>query len=409
MVKENILVVSIFDALQYSRTVTFFYCQTKAAPASSLFPIFYFILFFFCVLVCVEKSQMSVKLLLGEGLDVIRHGEVLEYETNKHLERIKSKKSKSEIAKVIQDLEMVYRTYVKGLEILNAVRHLTDSKASPSKTAGVQEDKNINELCRGKMLLYMDRCTAILDKTSNIFIPINQIAIPMTEYSAGTSIQTGLECFSLEEKNKMARFSTTLSRGTYVITLLNKDDYTILSPEVVVHVSSTPVNPSVCLLETVSTLSSPVPCGMGWRRVIGTTHGAELCIEVSSSASRQAHLSLQLHYFSSNCPNPIIPKENEQNTKLLKRQLPRSSLTEKPSPTSPSVSPAISSVHPLSVCPEGLTCEQRYDRLLLFTDTWKSDVLRATSLPAECQEFIQDLYALPLPTSLAGTGSRNSD
>lgn len=345
---------------------------------------------------------MTNKLLLAEGLDVIRHGEVLEYELNKRLVHVKSKKGINEIGRLVQDYEVVYRTYVKGLEILNVVRHLTDSKSSASAPGSADSDRQLNEFCRQRMRLYMDRCSTILDKVSAIFIPIDQVAIPMEEYTAGSSIPTGLENIVLKDKNTSVEHTVELSRGTYVVTVLNKDNYTILAPAVRVSLTTKPLDLSVALLETLNVHSEPIPGGMGWRRVIGTTRGAQLCIVVHSDGSRDAHLSLHISAFHSDCPNPTKSTKVEEET-TTKQQAAALSLEKTSSSTLTQASPAgtlLGSVQPLTVRPKGMTCEERYDLFMLATATWQSYTVKSACLPGACEQFLQKIDALPMPSEI---------
>lgn len=338
---------------------------------------------------------MSNKLLLGEGLDVIRRGEIREYELNKLLEHTKANKGSKEVGKLVQDFESVYRTYVSGLEILNCVRHRTSPKVSSATS--VDSDKQLNEFCSGKMRVYMERCKTILETISQVYIPIQQIAIPMEGYSAGSAILTGLENILLREKCATTDCTLELSRGTYVITLLNKDEYTFLPPEVKVALVTKPHDPSVTLLEALN-VKANVPCGMGWRRVIGTTGGATLHVSITASGKRDAHLSLHVSSFHSDCPSIMSKLEEKEGEKAEGSSIMVSSLEKATRSTKKSLSP--SKVQPVVVRPRGMNCQERYDLLMLATGDWESEAVEKVMLPAHCQKFLQTVYALPMPTNI---------
>lgn len=280
-----------------------------------------------------------------------------------------------------------------GLEILNRVRHLTSSKISSATS--VDSDKQLNEFCSGKIRVYMDRCKTILETVSQIFLPIQQIAIPMEGYSAGSAILTGLENILLQEKCATTDCTLELSRGTYVVMVLNKDDYTFLPPEVRVTLETKPRDPSVALLEALN-LKVNVPCGLGWRRIIGTTSGATLHVSITASGKRDAHLSLHVNSFHSDCP--CIMSKMEEKEKVTGASIIASTLENTPRKKKNSLTS--SKVQPVVVRPCGMNCQERYDLLMLATGNWESEAVEKVSLPAHCQQFLQTVYALPMPTNI---------
>lgn len=336
---------------------------------------------------------MSNKILMAEGLDFIRQAETMEYELDKRMEMIKDnmKKMKKDIGKLVHDYESVYRTYVKGLEVLNYVRHNVNANAGSSPQQSVNQGRQMEEFCGAKMVAYMDRCNGIRKKLSQLCIPVDQVAIPMEGFCCGEEIISSRNLV-LNKGNTTFAQKVNLSRGTYVLTVLNNDDYTFAAPDVTVQLTIHPENPATAAFEG-DTMKAEIPCLMGWRRVIGTT-GSAVDVRVTASGKRDAHVSVVLTQWQSEILDVSVSKAK------LGQATPSSSGSKASPASSAPPSRAVRNVRPVAVKPHGLNCEERLELLTLSTDTWPADNVVTTRLPPEPQRFLQEVFSLPLPTDL---------
>lgn len=324
---------------------------------------------------------------MAEGLNFIRQAETMEYELDKRAELIMDnmKKMKKDIGKLVHDYESVYRTYIKGLEVLNYVRNNVNAQGGSSQQQSASQARQLEEFCGAKMVTYMDRCIGIRKKLSQLFIPVDQVAIPMEGFSCGEEIISARHLVLNKGNEKFCK-AVSLSRGTYVLTVLNNDDYTFAAPDVTVHLSIQPDNPASVAFEGES-IKAEIPCLMGWRRVIGTT-GGSVEIHVTATGKRDAHVSVVLTKWHSEVLEVSISK--------AKPGQPTPS-----SAASQNLSRTVKNVRPVAVKPHGLNCEERLELLTLSTDSWSGDNVVTTRLPTETQRFIQDVFALPMPSDLS--------
>lgn len=324
---------------------------------------------------------MTNKVLMAEGLDFIREAEAREYELDKKLDKMKDlKKIKGEIAKLVRDYEIVYRLYIKGLEVLNYVRH----NASDTSADAAAQNRQVTEFCAAKMMMYMDRCAGISKKLSGVFVPIEEMSIPMEGFCAGKEV-IGVSELVLNAKSSKFAETVVVERGTYVLTVKNNDDYTFAAPDVVVEVKVTPSNPAFVQLES-GKVKVEVPCTMGWRHVIGTS-GATVEVRITADGKRDAHLSVYLNQWVSDASHITTTNSASPGSRAAQpaRQPSRG---------------AAMMVRPVPVRPSGMTCRERLDVLTLATDSWQTENVPAVRLPGTQQNFLQAVFALPLPSDL---------
>eukprot|EP00796_Vickermania_ingenoplastis_P010866 gene10866-7532_t len=323
---------------------------------------------------------MSIKVLLAEGLDFTRQAEAQEYELDKRWNMVKdnAKKMKRDLAKLVHDYETVYRTYIKGLEVLNHVRHKVADHPNPQSAT---QDRQIGELCGAKMVTYMDRCAGITKKLSKIFIPVDQISVPMEGFSAGEELIAAHDIV-LNSKCETFEQTVSLTRGTYVLTVSFNDDYTFAAPDVEVQLRISPRNSAGARFES-ETVKVEIPCLMGWRRIVGTT-GASLEVKVKASGKRDAHISVHLNEWLKNSSEVFASDGAAANPRRF----------------SPLSAAAQRSLQPVAVRPAGATCQERLDLLTLATASWPTDGVVAVKLGKEEERFVQSIFALPMPSDL---------
>lgn len=234
---------------------------------------------------------MTQKLLLAEGLDLLRQCEIKEYELDKTRECIRSSnKYKNELSRLVQGYTAVYEQFLRGVEILNYIRHQALDDRNP-QTA--QYSKNLSEFCAGKMSAYMDRCDNVIRKLDDIMLPLDQVdLITKDGYVPEDTlfIQDGTSYPLTRKENTLAR-EFTLMDGTYVLTVKNKDNYSIAAPGIDIVITVTPQRGSGAEPQRVS---QSVPTECAWRKVIGVIAAATLQLEVRSSGIRDAHVDVLL-------------------------------------------------------------------------------------------------------------------
>ncbi|KPI86128.1 hypothetical protein ABL78_4820 [Leptomonas seymouri] len=239
---------------------------------------------------------MTQKLLLAEGLDLLRQCEQREYEVDCTKSRIgSSNRYRSELGRLLQSYDVVYQQYVRGIQILNYVRHTALADQNPRSA---QYSKNLSEFCAGKMAAYMTRCDNIIKKTDRILLPIEQVDLVAKEgYTQADTVylQDGIT-YPLSRKEKLLAKEFTLAAGTYVLALKNRDDYTLAAPDVDVMLVVLPQRGSG--LEP-SRVELKLPCQCGWRKVIGVVDAATIQLEIRFSGLRDAHIDVLLQKW---CP-----------------------------------------------------------------------------------------------------------
>jgi hypothetical protein len=239
---------------------------------------------------------MTQKLLLAEGLDLLRQCEQREYDVDRTKTRISgSNRYRSELGRLLQSYDVVYQQYVRGIRILNYVRHTALTDQNPRNA---QYSKNLAEFCAGKMSAYMTRCDNIIKKTDHILLPIEQVDTVTKEGYAPQDtvyLQDGVT-YPLSRKEKVLAKEFTVSGGTYVLVLKNRDDYALAAPDVDVTLVVLPQRGSG--LEP-SRVELKLPCQCGWRKVMGVVDAATIQLEIRFSGIRDAHIDVLLQRW---CP-----------------------------------------------------------------------------------------------------------
>ncbi|KAG5487309.1 hypothetical protein LSCM4_07799 [Leishmania orientalis] len=232
---------------------------------------------------------MTQKLLLAESLDLLRQCEQREYDVDRTKLRISSSnRYRNELGRLLQSYDTVYQQYVRGIQILNYVRHTALADSNPKSA---QYSKNLSEFCAGKITAYMARCSNIIRKMDFILLPIEQVDLITKEgYTPEDTIylQDGIT-YPLSRKEKLMAKEFTLTAGTYVLALKNRDDYTLAAPEVDVSLVVLPQRGSG--LEP-SRVEVKLPCQCGWRKVIGVVDAATVQLEIRYSGIRDAHVDV---------------------------------------------------------------------------------------------------------------------
>ncbi|KAG5486745.1 hypothetical protein LSCM1_08001 [Leishmania martiniquensis] len=232
---------------------------------------------------------MTQKLLLAESLDLLRQCEQREYDVDRTKLRISSSnRYRNELGRLLQSYDTVYQQYVRGIHILNYVRHTALADSSPQRA---QYTKNLSEFCAGKITAAMVRCNNILRKMDAILLPIEQVDhITKEGYAPEDTIylQDGIT-YPLSRKERVMAKEFTLTAGTYVLALKNRDDYTLAAPGVDVTLVVLPQRGSG--LEP-SRVEVKLPCQCGWRKVIGVVDASTVQLEIRHSGIRDAHVDV---------------------------------------------------------------------------------------------------------------------
>ncbi|XQJ24712.1 hypothetical protein NXY56_000606 [Leishmania guyanensis] len=232
---------------------------------------------------------MTQKLLLAEGLDLLRQCEQREYDVDQAKLRISSNsRYRSELGRLLQNYDAVYQQYVRGLQILNYVRHTALADTNPKSA---QYSKNLSEFCAAKITAYITRCYNIIRKTDNILVPFEEIDLISKEgYKPEETLylQDG-STYPLSRKEKVMAKEFTLMAGTYVLVLKNRDDYTLAAPDVDVKLTVLP--PRGSGLES-SRVELKLPCQCGWRKVVGCVDASTVQLEIRYSGIRDAHVDV---------------------------------------------------------------------------------------------------------------------
>lgn len=245
---------------------------------------------------------MTQKLLLAEGLDLLRQCEQREYDVDQTKTRISSNsRYRSELGRLLHSYDVVYQQYIRGIQILNYVRHTALADRNPRNA---QYSKNLSEFCVGKMSAYMTRCDNIIKKTDFILLPIEQVDMVTKEGFAPEDtvyLQDGMT-YPLSRKEKVLAKEFTVSAGTYVLALKNRDDYSLAAPDVDVTLVVLPQRGSG--LEP-SRVEVKLPCQCGWRKVVGVVDAATIQLEIRFSGIRDAHIDV---LFQKWCPIDAISR-----------------------------------------------------------------------------------------------------
>ncbi|KEG12612.1 hypothetical protein DQ04_01581090 [Trypanosoma grayi] len=377
---------------------------------------------------------MAQKLLLAEGLDLLRRTEAREYDVDCSQVRISgSNKYRKELSRLAQAYAAVYQDYLRGVEILNYVRRCAMESDEPNS-------QSLVELCEGKMRAYMDRCEGVRKKEDNILLPLNQV----DSYVAKAAFEVGEPVFVLmgaqyvlKRKEGFSR-EETLTDGSYLIVVKNLDSYSVAAPQVSVCIDIVPQRGQKQRLEKV------IPCQCGWRRVIGVVASAALKLEAHTDGLlRDSHIDIALYRLEpSSLTTPSTGTGAQLDTpgamaEKLVAELPKLSDDELKRLASPSVSkeglsppvphegdandadPLMQQLQSLKVphthhrasspavmperievSPANMTCADRMRRLRATLNVWPDENVMAAPLSREQQCTLQAVFALPFPTEI---------
>ncbi|KAH9586697.1 hypothetical protein LSM04_006133 [Trypanosoma melophagium] len=391
---------------------------------------------------------MTQKLVLAEGLDLLRRAEAREYEVDRSQARISSSdKYRNELGRLIQAYSAIYADYLRGVEMLNYVRRCAMENADVNS-------RSLIEMCEGKMRVYMDRCDAVRKKEDNILLPLDQIDTHLAkaayEVTEPVFVLNGTQ-FKLNCKESFTR-EERLADGSYLLVVKNLDSYSIAAPMVTVEVDIIPQRGQQQKIEKV------IPCRCGWRRVIGVVGASTLrLVARTNGLVRDSHVDIALYnleretakdtnnnYNSNNregmgiaggiyndATGTMTEKIVQQLPKLTDEELailanskvPAGALPEKGAllnshePKNPKVTmqqlqslnvPHIggNNTTPLTVPerievnPAEMTCADRLKRLRMTLNAWPENNVMAVQLSKEQQSVLQAAFALPLPTEL---------
>ncbi|KAG5511218.1 hypothetical protein JKF63_07160 [Porcisia hertigi] len=462
---------------------------------------------------------MTQKLLLAESLDLLRQCEQREYDVDRNKQRISSDSQyRNELGRLLQSYDGVYQQYVRGLCILNHVRHTALSERDPKSA---EYSRKLSEFCAGKMTAYMARCDSIVRKMDGILLPIQQVDLVVKEgYVPDEAIylQDGMT-YPLSRREKVLAKEFMLMAGTYILTLKNRDDYTLAAPEVNVTLATLPQRGSGAEPLRVEL---KLPCQCGWRKVIGIVDASTVQLEIRYSGIRDAHVDILLQRWASademgrsggagacaSGPGPALSPStfdsgdgssfcksaskasatpnrggngsaaggnmdalsyytpanaatniaaaqalphqqqpqhwvnqlpqlpDDELARLANYKVPSASLSRGPNPRAavdglgassasapaedlwatltslnvphaPTTGGALNSASPMhvpgpvEVNSAGMTCRQRLDKIRELLNAWPNNGVAACPLPGQSQQFIQALYALPLPRELS--------
>ncbi|RNF10811.1 hypothetical protein TraAM80_01353 [Trypanosoma rangeli] len=372
---------------------------------------------------------MTQKLLLAEGLDLLRRTEAREYEVDRSQARIcSSNKYRHELSRLVQAYGTVYQDYLRGVEIINYVRRTALSKNDP------KEEKLI-EMCEGKMRAYMDRCELVRRKEDNILLPLDQMNqnLMSGEFVLGSPlfVLSGAQ-FSIKHSAPFLR-EEKLSDGSYLFVVKNLDAYSVAAPELGVTIDIVPQRGQQQRLEKV------IPCQCGWRRVIGVVASATVNVLVRSKGLlRDSHVDVALYRLE---PKSVTPAEmqppglisdqliaqlpkltDEELAALVIPSIPTDALAPKAHQganssnagnameqlqslsvpySQPSMPFSTMVPEPIEVNPANMTCAARLQRLRNTLNAWPNSNVMATSLGRESQVVVQTISALPFPTELS--------
>ncbi|CAD2220023.1 hypothetical protein AGDE_10544 [Angomonas deanei] len=407
---------------------------------------------------------MTQKLLMAEALDLLHQCEVKEYDVDRTRARVgNNSKNHAEVVRLYKSYDDLYHQYVRGIEILNYVRHTAMDDKDPNN-AGYNQ--NLCNFCVQKMTPYMDRCDNIQKKMDSVLLPIDQVDLIGMEGRVAEEtlyIQDGSNFPMTRKESRLAK-EFTVADGTYVLIVKNKDDYTLASPTVEVKLTVTPQRGSGA---EPTRLSQSLPCQCAWRKVLGTVGSTTLQFEITSNGMRDSHIDVLLQRWSSaedigsrpppteytfdlnlntvvspnrvqtpsnansSAPsgspqqwvNQLPPLPDDELSTLANYNVPKDSLPPRNNTvgnTQPDPWAALEGLNvpykgsgqrsgsaiytvpeAIEVNPPTLNCEQRLQRVNNMLGAWPGDGCVAAALPKDTQMVLQRIYALPFPRELS--------
>ncbi|RNF23324.1 hypothetical protein TcG_01586 [Trypanosoma cruzi] len=372
---------------------------------------------------------MTQKLLLAEGLDLLRRTEAREYEVDRIQARIcSSSKYRHELLRLVQAYNTVYHDYLRAVEIINYVRRTAASNNDP-------RDEKLIEMCEGKMRVYMDRCELVRKKEDNILLPIEQMNQDWTsdDFLLGSPVFVLSGVQHAIKRNAPFVREEKLGDGSYLFVVKNLDSYNVAAPELSVTIDIVPHKGQQQRLEKV------IPCQCGWRRAIGVVTSTELHVLIRSNGLlRDSHVDVALYRLepksatTTQAPPPGVisdqriaklPKLTDEDLALLSiPNVPTESLAPLPHQgaqpnetgnamqelqslrvpySQPRTQLAAMVPEPIEVSPANMNCAGRMQRLRNTLSAWPNSNVLAVPLDREQQCVLQAVFALPFPSDIA--------
>ncbi|ORC85325.1 uncharacterized protein TM35_000361850 [Trypanosoma theileri] len=382
---------------------------------------------------------MTQKLILAEGLDLLRRTEAREYEVDRSQVRISSSnKYRNELGRLAQAYGVVYADYLRGVEIINYVRRCAMESSDVNS-------RSLVEMCEGKMRVYMDRCDGVRKKEDNILLPLEQVDTHLVkaafEVAEPVFMLNGAQ-YKLTRKEPFMR-EEQLGDGSYLLVVKNLDSYGIAAPLVTVVVDIIPQRGQQQRLE------KEIPCQCGWRRVIGVVGKSTLRVMARTDGLvRDSHVDITLYNLEretsttstnsktmriegnyNDAPGAMAEKIVQQLPKLTDEELEILANSKVPTGELPGKAPnsdepkntkvtmqqlqSLNVPHiggnattPLvvperiEVNPAKMNCSDRLKRLRMTLNAWPANNVMAVQLNREQQTILQAAFALPLPTEL---------
>lgn len=330
---------------------------------------------------------MNPKLILAEGLDVLRKGESKELEADKlQAAIVNSSKLRRQLPRLKGAYSNAYDTFIRGLELVNFVR----------RTAITVGEHDLIRFCEVRMTHYMDRCEALRNKEANILLPVQL----MSSGAAG-SVKEGYEvkgCIGrLDADNSLNKkapwkLSADVADGSYMIRVRNLDDYTMAAPTVMVELALHGV-------KTPLHIKKAIPCQCGWVRYVGVVGKGLMHLVVScDGVLRDSHVDVEVLRLEE------VPKDDWMKTLPRIDGLLSDDADEKIKPDSPKL-PVFAPPQQLPyvlVNPQGVSLLNRLAQVRKVLDAFPSGDVKVTKLDKAEQFVLQAVHELPIPTDICG-------
>jgi hypothetical protein len=341
-------------------------------------------------------SGMNAKLILAEGLEVLRRGESKEVAADKLQEAIiKSSKLRRELPRLKGAYSHAYDTFIRGLELVNFVR----------RTAIAVGEHDLVRFCEVRMNHYMDRCEALRNKEANILLPIQL----MSSGAAG-GVKDGYEVkgcvgrldadHGLNSKHPW-KLSIDVLDGSYMIRVRNLDDYAIAAPSVVVELA-------VLGVKTPLHIKKAIPCQCGWIRYVGVVGKGLMHLSVScDGVLRDSHVDvevLRLEEVAKDDWMKTLPSIDDgllTDTKGATKGRDGDVDDAIGGAQLPTFAPPQQPVYVL-VNPAGVSLVNRLAQIRKLLDSWPAGNVAATKLDKGEQFILQAVHSLMIPTDLCG-------
>nr|CCC91641.1 conserved hypothetical protein [Trypanosoma congolense IL3000] len=376
---------------------------------------------------------MTQKLLLAEGINLLRQAEVEEAAVDrKQLSVASSDKFREHISSLYNDYDKVCSDYLLSAEIINYVRRCAlQGNMDTNK-------RNLIDFCEKQMTVCMNRCEIVRAKRSNILLPLDQMDAyaPKKGFELGEPIFIFKDpCLVLDQKRNFT-WTVTLDGGSYIFWVKNLDSYAVATPKVVSELQISVPQKRTQQVEKV------IPCQCGWKSVVGVLEPATVRVAVKTDAIlRSSHIEVGLCRLKEIDPptevdslaKPTVRKyscdishppniSNDEAVALLSHTVPNDGLPTAKAGGNSGISetdielelqsvevPCVKSdAHPFESAarkyveagPLALSCSQRLQQIENILHTWSTDGVIAVPLGKEQQRIIKHAYVLPSPVEV---------